>query len=233
MRAIIFAILVVLILCLLLRCAETLATYDGCGHASEVSLPYDPLVRYDFVADRDSVFADIRQVAPIGVLPEERHRMLATTCDETPGCVAFNSSGMLKYGVLPPASRKQNSFGCPAGQCGLFVRKCATPEPLYVEFFNEKFYGGFRYIVAPGIYADVTKIPVLNGGVIAHDSIQSMRIPPGLQVTLYLDTNFGGPARNFGPGSYPSLADFPTGNKTVDKTWDGEASSMEILSATW
>ena len=211
--AIVVAIIIIAIAaqCTASKSARETLTTDQCGNTSTVSLPYDPLSRYEFFPNKDSRdFADISLVANLNSNVAQRHKDLANTCDGTPGCIAFNTSGYLKSGVLPPASRANATYSVAGG--GLYVRKCAVSEPRYGEFYLEKNYSGTRFLVPPGSYADVVKISnTVDGGTIPNDKIKSIKVPPGLKVTVYRTTNFGGQVQVFGRGDYPDLSIYKTG----------------------
>jgi hypothetical protein len=184
---------------------EGAATYDNCGHASEIELRANPLLRYDFLAGVDSSnFGDIKLVSALAGRPTE----LAEECNATPGCVAFNTHGWMKSGLLPPESRQHHDI---AG-FGTYARKCIKSEPLYAQIWIEKNYGGTRYLVPPGEYSDVRKIStIVGGGTIPNDKIRSMKIPVGLKVEIYCDTNFGSSTTTLTRGDHPDIAQYKTG----------------------
>jgi hypothetical protein len=198
-------IIIVTIIIARAKSSREALTTDQCGNSSIVSVPHDPLSRYDFNANVDSAnFADLTHVSSLNSNIAQRHKDLANACDGTPGCVAFTSNGYLKSGVLPAESRDVADFGCTP--CGLYARKCATPEPLYAEFYLARNYGGTRFLVPPGGYPDVEKISnALDGGTIKNDGIQSMKVPVGLIVYLFCNRNLDGTVQSFPAGNYPDL----------------------------
>lgn len=212
MKSYLIPIAIIVIIAIILVFARTRPpceslTTDQCGTSSVVSLPYDPLSRYDFIANADSAyFADLTHVTSLNSNIAQRHKDLANACDGTPGCIAFTSNGYLKSGILPAEAQARGhvDFGCIP--CGIHVRKCAIPEPLYAELYLVKNYGGTRFLVPPGRYPDAEKISnALDGGTIKNDGLQSMKVPVGLVVTLNCWRDFDGKSQTFTAGNYPDL----------------------------
>lgn len=182
-------------------------TSKECGLSSEVKLNQKPLSRYTVVPNMDSHFADLEFIKDYPATITARHVFLAQKCDETPGCVAFTSAGQLKSGVLPPeAYVPAQQTTCPSTyNCGLYIRKCAEPEPLYADFYN---YDNFnkqheRWLVAPGSYPDITQVKTVDGAGIPNDEIYSIKVPKGLRVTIYEHGNYGGKSAVLEAGDYP------------------------------
>lgn len=256
MKGVLFAVLVVIMILVILT-AEKIQTCTGatahdehltsgdCALNSTITLPYVPLSRYDLFRDQDSAyFADIASPGGAPSDLDARHAFLAKACDETPGCVAFTTSGALKSGVLPLQARQttyhpayvstdanlaqtqvaaHNDYGAMCDDrtksCGLFVRKCTIPEPLYADLYiggaYDTRYG--RYLIPPGNYPDIRNIPnaidVRHSGPILNDAISSAIIPRGLKATFYLNTNFGGTSVVVRAGEYPDLKTVKSGGK--------------------
>jgi len=197
-------------------------TVEQCGLTGVVTLPDKPLERFLFVPDKDSAdFAEIERESTLSTDLNKRHQHLAKICDETPGCVAFNSDGYLKSGILPQQSYVKRKYATP-GKSGLFVRKCAVPEELYAELYQNGTYGGSRWLLKPGKYPSMT-------GVAKNDSISSIKVPVGLKIKVYNDANYGGTVNTFRHGNYPSVDKFGINDKIssiiieYDSTTDEQA----------
>lgn len=226
------------------RGRETLATTpEECGITGVVKLPYYPLNRFDFYPGKDSSgFADIRrETAGDANSPDlaVRHRYLAAKCDETPGCAAFISTGYLKSGVLIPSLRRTMTYPAPCSQstCGLFVRKCARPEPRYTELYDAVDYGvskNPRLLLPPGSYPELAlahRATGAVGGPMVNDGVKSMKVPSGLRTTLYVNKNYTDQNRKFGPGAYPRLNDYTTGRTWLqgDQKWGDSVTSLKVM----
>jgi hypothetical protein len=172
----------------------------ACALSGDVKLPYDPRSRYDMLASVDSPnFGDISRDTVSQQMSEiDRDKYLATKCDETPGCIAFTTSGYLKSGVRAQEAR------VPCSNCGLFVRKCAVPEQFFAELYDDYFFGGNKFLVPVGLYPHMAEI-VWNGKSPANDSIRSAKVPAGIWLTLFQNASYGGEQLKLGKGEYPDL----------------------------
>lgn len=244
-NALLLAILCVIVILVLsqtiFKSRDEALTNEECALTSQVKLPYNPLIRYDFFRDMDSPnFADITAVGGLSSDLTARHTYLAQKCDETPGCIAFTTTGWLKSGILPEGARKQVTYPSPcedrAKYCGLFVRKCAKAEPLYADLYSNANFdtGARRYLVPPGDYPNISQITTAitmsgESSAIANDSISSIKIPNGLRVRLYRTFNYGGQELILGPGSYPNLAVYKTGRLAgFEPTFSDSVSSLKV-----
>lgn len=238
--AIIIAIVIMIALVAVMRARKESFTAEEAGTTGVIALPYNPLARFEFFPNKDSAsFADIALAGPLSSSLSERHRFLAQRCDETPGCVAFTSTGYLKSGVLHPSARQNADYSsgnpvCLPANCGLFVRKNAVAEPLFVELFVDINYGATsvtkRVLVPPGRYSDFDLIGTASGvigGKMPRGELSSIKIPIGLKVTLYNAVNFGGKSLDLRHGDYPDLRQFKTGN-ILYPTWNDEAESIIV-----
>jgi hypothetical protein len=249
MKTFLLAILVAIVILVILTAQKTLQcsrsadanreqlTSTECGLFSAVTLPaIAPLSRYDFYENQDSPsFADIGPATSASNANLElRHAALAKECDETPGCVAFNSSGWLKAGILPADTRPTAiTYGAPCSSsthCGLFVRKCALPEPLYAELYADIDFKGQRLLVPPGRYATIGGITPASGAIgnmMLNNTVSSVIVPLGLRVTIYWGSNFGSPTLILNAGRYPRLTAYKTGRDSTE-TWNDEAAAIVV-----
>jgi len=202
---VIFIIIIALIIFAHHRASRESLTSEECGIAGVVTLPYSALGRFTFAQGRDSVkFGEITTIAALPADLAARHVYLADKCDATPGCIAFNSSGVLKSGVIP--SQAYTPYSGVAGG-GLWVRKCATAEPLYAELYRDANFAGTRVLFPVGSYSKINAAGLAGViGAAGNDWVSSAKIPVGLRVTLYEDGNFGGKSRVLLHGDHKSLA---------------------------
>lgn len=253
MNALLFAILVVISIVIILTVEKTLQCIDSrrerftaaeCGISGVVTLNADPLSRYNFRENKDSPnFAIITRALDY---PQndiaQRHTHLAKKCDETPGCIAFNSSGYLLSGILPEGAIKTVKYsGCPPGaKCGLHVRKCAMGEPLYVEFFPARNYQKTadrgRILVPPGNYADTNTVlgasgVIIDGGAKFNaNNIKSVKIPHGLKLVMYWKPGFTNITKTLSVGNY-NLNTVEAPEKTVlgiPNSWEDDIASFKV-----
>jgi hypothetical protein len=226
--AIVIAIIVIIVIAVICamsnhRRSESLTSTE-CGLTGQITIPYAPLDRYAFTASKDSAgFAQLATVSSYPSYLPDRAPYLARRCDETPGCVAFALDGTLRSGILPTEAWR-------AGP-GIYVRKCAAPETLYVELFDAKDFdtNAGRTLLPIGTYADLNTIAsspgvIIEGTAIKRNKASSMRVPVGLRATVYFHANFTGTEHTFTRGDYSSLSAVKCGIGT----WNNNIVSIKV-----
>mmetsp|Transcript_903 Transcript_903/g.1097 ORF Transcript_903/g.1097 Transcript_903/m.1097 type:complete len:351 (+) Transcript_903:150-1202(+) len=86
-----------------------------------------------------------------------------------------------------------------------------------VHFYEHSNYGGFNQVLAGTGQSTKFNMPFFK-----NDSISSLKVPEGITVVLYKDSNYRGSSKRFAAGDYPSLGVYG---------WNDKASSVEIISA--
>lgn len=225
--AIVIVALIILVAATLVirRARESLSTEETCGITGNIVLPYSPLTRYDYYANQDCTnFARMGTATDIPLGPT-RADHIARKCDEMAGCVAFNMDGALLSGILPWQSWTTGN--------GLYVRRCAIREPLYVEIFEgpEFDQSRGRTLLPLGDYADMNSLAsytgiIVDGGLIGRNRISSMRVPVGLRVIAYDDTNFNGRSYTFVASAYSDLRRIVREGNLL--YWDNAIKSMRV-----
>jgi len=235
--SIIIAIIVAIVLIICVRSSRRAESFSAgeAGLTGVVTLPYMPLSRYEYFPGKDT--AGSGYITTVGGLPSnlaDRHPYIARVCDETPGCIAFTSTGTMYYNVLPSESRQSYAYPSCGGDCGLFVRKNAVPGQLYVELYPDIHFTTNdqigRVLVPPGRYPDINYIAG-SAGVIGlkmpRNKLSSIRIPQGLKVDLFEKVNFGGWVLHLRVGEHPNLKNYKTGN-ILRPTWNDEVVSLIV-----
>jgi hypothetical protein len=204
---------------------ESLSDQEICGITGAVTLPYFPLGRYDYYEGKDCTnFARMGTATgmPTGAA---RADYLARKCDEMAGCVAFNMDGALLSGILPWQTWTTGS--------GLYARKCAMREPLYVEIFegpNFDYTRG-RTLLPLGDYADMNALAsytsiIVEGNLIGCNKMSSIRVPVGLRAIVYDKTSFTGKSIVLTAGAYPDLRQIARSGNLL--FWDNAIKSMRV-----
>jgi len=157
---------------------------EECGTTGRISLPYDALARFDRVQRREGP-PDFGQIA---TAQSGTPASYAIACDQTPGCVAFDT-----YGVLYSGFREQSAWRATTDK-DTYVRKCAQPEPIYFEWYTLPNFQGDKWYIPARKHTYLDSAPLTDvigprNGFNASIFAMSLIIPMGVSIIFYKSNN--------------------------------------------